>query len=161
MEKRLAMLRKEPQLRDEDVELKNSAESGLSLEKRLKAEHRGSWILAKDFRTYLLEYQEPLMVWKGGVTWSGQRTQELFSGKMGTASTFAFYNFSLTPWQAGSHPNHFWLMWDIYNSKRPPSRIHSWGSRIWQMEAQAKVTDSCVHVMSYCFSFLVASELSL
>lgn len=35
MEKRLAMLRKEPQLRDEDVELKNSAESGLSLEKRV------------------------------------------------------------------------------------------------------------------------------
>lgn len=36
MEERLAMLRKEPQLREEDVELKNSAESGLSLEKRVR-----------------------------------------------------------------------------------------------------------------------------
>lgn len=36
MEERLAMLRKEPQLREEDVELKNSAESGLSLEKRAR-----------------------------------------------------------------------------------------------------------------------------
>lgn len=35
MEKRLSMLRKKPQLRDKDVELKNSAEFSLSSEKRI------------------------------------------------------------------------------------------------------------------------------
>lgn len=39
-------------------------------------------MLAKDSRIYLLEYQEPVMVWKRGVTSSEQSTQELFSGKM-------------------------------------------------------------------------------
>ena len=172
MEKRLVILRKEARLRKKDVEFKNRAESGLSLEKRVSLRQR---VEDQEYWLRILEFlcqNTKSLSWFGSKVWpcQGSVHSKLFSGKTGRNSLYLWILY-LTDTPTGKLPPIHTSEPFLANVGRlqqlrdflshPPSRIHNWGSKIWHMEAQAKVTDSCVHVMSYCFFFLVASELGL